>query len=109
MSENKIEETVPEQNSVISQEEFDALKIQLAEQNKKIEALLKAGEAVPVADVIPELPTKTFKVGEREFKFTIPQFIIPGIGKRTATEALADKATLETIVAKNLGVVKEVF
>lgn len=92
----------------VSQEQFDSLKAQLAEQNKKLEALLKTPD-VPEAKVAPEIPKETFKYKGKEYKFTHPQFHIPGIGKRTAKEALADKATQEALVKMNAGVIKEVF
>lgn len=94
-------------NNFVSREEFEALQAQYADLQKQLAKMVAADKA-PEAPAKPEIPNKTFKVNGKEYKFKFAQFIIPGVGKRTALEALTDKDLLKRLVESNSGLVREI-
>ncbi len=50
----------------------------------------------------PVLPLETFSVGKTKYRFKAPKFQIPGVGTRTAYEALLDKVPYEALEGKTI-------
>lgn len=68
----------------------------------------KAGKAQGAKPAKPEIPTETFKADGVEYKFTRAQFIVPGIGKMTAAEALENEEALAVLVQNESAVIEVV-
>jgi hypothetical protein len=74
-------------------------------------------DAVSAAQDIKPASGHSFKLEKKSFQYILPQFIIPGIGKRTALEACSDdtvytelggKTINEFLVSIGSGAVKEI-
>jgi uncharacterized coiled-coil protein SlyX len=83
----------------------------IQQQNKTIEALTKQLKSVDAPDTQekepPVLPTKSFTVDGREFKFVVAEFFYKG-ESMTAVDALTEKEVLAALVEKGSGVIQEV-
>ncbi len=62
----------------------------------------KTDAAEAAQDQKPVLPLETFSVEEVKYRFKVPKFHIPGIGVRTAYEALLDKDPYEALEGKTI-------
>lgn len=65
----------------------------------------KAGAAQGAKPAKLEIPTETFGADGKQFKFTRAQFIVPGFGKMTALEALANDEALAVLVQNESAVI----
>ena len=72
-----------------------------AELKKSLEALAaKPAEAAAPAE--PSIPKDPVSVNGKKYQFTHPSFIVPGLGKVTALEAIADKEKYEKLGGKTI-------
>jgi hypothetical protein len=62
----------------------------------------KKNDAAEAAQDIRPTAGQPFKLGKKEFKYVIPQFIVPGIGKRTSLEACTDDTQYEELGGKTI-------
>lgn len=88
------------------QADQDKALAKMAKENDSLKAGLKAS-ATPEKEVELVLPTQTFKVGGKEYKFASKKFILDKV-EMTAIDALSDKDVLKKLVDKGSGVIVEV-
>jgi len=57
---------------------------------------------------VAEIPTETFKVDKKKYRFKMARFTLPVVGTVSAADAMLDKDLLEKIVEDFPGVVEQV-
>jgi len=93
------------ENVKVVLEENEELKSQLAKVSAvRSSVKIHAAETKKPAFV----PTETFQVADKEYKFKMARFTLPVIGTVTAEDALLDKQVLAKIVKEFPGVIEEV-
>jgi hypothetical protein len=91
--------------------EMAAMKQTIAQQNETI-VQLKGKVAETKLDTTepakPEIPKDAIKQGDKEYKFQVAHFMIPGRGQVTAEEAALDEDIIKAILAiPGQGILKE--
>ena len=109
-------ETIAEQQEKIAAQDklIAAQDKQIETQNSLIQNVKNSGSK---EDAAPEkkaeravLPTKTFKVDKKEYRFTAPTFHLPGdAAPMTAEAALENKEVLKGLVEAKAGIIEEVL
>lgn len=82
----------------------------IAEQSariKELEAWMESTQPRKKAQA-PTVPDTVFVVNKLKYKFRVTAFIHPDWGRKTAEEALKNKALLEDLVLRNSGAIKRV-
>ena len=79
----------------------------LTAENAALRKGLKAAETPAKEKPKPVIPTQTFQVGRKTYKFIVPAFRI-GDKDMTATDALTDEELLADLVHNESGIITEV-
>lgn len=89
-------------------DELANLRSQNEQLQKQVNTLASTGAVEAAKDETPKIPTDTFTVGKKKYKFAVPKFIMPGKGEFTALEALTDNGILAQLVKSGSEVIVEV-
>ena len=65
-------------------------------------------EAKPKKEASLVTPKTTFDVDDKKYKFLVPAYISPGVGRVLAKDMLKNPAELERLVLINSGIIKAV-
>lgn len=108
MGEQTIEQKVAAQAETIAtqSETIEALQKQvesipdLLKQFGEMKLALKANAAESAVDkvVLPTIPEKLVSYDKKKYKWMLPVFSLPGVGRVTAEEAATDKETVKQIL-----------
>ena len=111
MAEKTIEERLAAQEEIAAamQKQVDSIP-GLLEQIGKLKLQVKANAVESAVDkvVVPTIPEKPVSYGKKKYKWMLPVFSLPGVGRVTAEEAATDEETVKKILEiEGQGILRE--
>ena len=107
MSDKEIIKKLQEEKAAVLQE-AEAAKLEATALREVVEPMAEELKALKANPAVSKVPSGTFRHQGTEYGFNFPNAILPGKGKITVEDVLADKALQAKLVKLGSGMLKKI-